>query len=52
MPRVQLVYDPEYYGEHFDSRRTKDAHGDMGVLQGNYVNLTIPAGSTHFDALY
>jgi hypothetical protein len=51
MPRVQLVYDLEYYGRHFDARRTKDAHGDMGVLRGNIVSLTMPAGSTHFDHL-
>jgi hypothetical protein len=41
----------EYYGRHFDARRTKDAHGDMRVLQGNFVNLSMPAGSTHFDSL-
>jgi len=42
---------PEYYGQHFDARRTKDAHGDMGILQGNFVSLTLPAGSTRFDHL-
>ncbi len=47
MPRVQMGY----YGRHFDARRTKDAHGDMSVLQGNFVNLSMPAGSTHFDSL-
>lgn len=47
MPRGPL----EYYGRHFDARRTKDTHGDMGVLYGNFVNLSMPAGSTHFDHL-
>jgi hypothetical protein len=47
MPRDQL----EYYGQHFDARGTKDAHGDMGVLRGNFVNLSMPAKSTHFDHL-
>lgn len=42
---------PEYYGRQFDKRRTKDAHGDMGILRGNFVNMTLPAGSTHFDHL-
>jgi hypothetical protein len=41
----------EYYGRHFDVRRTNDTHGDMRVLQGNFVNLSMPAGSTHFDSL-
>jgi hypothetical protein len=41
----------EYYGQHFDARRTKDAHGDMGVLHGNFVNLSMPVNSTHFDHL-
>ena len=47
MPRGQM----EYYGRHFDVRRTNDTHGDMRVLQGNFVNLSMPAGSTHFDSL-
>jgi hypothetical protein len=40
-----------YFGRHFDARRTKDAHGDMGILRENFVNLTISAGLTDFDSL-
>lgn len=47
MPRIQ----PEYYGPHFDARRTKDARCDMGQLHGNRVSLSMPAGLTHFDHL-
>jgi len=42
---------PKYYGRHFDAKRTKNAHGNMRILQGNFVSLTLPAGSTHFDHL-
>ncbi len=41
----------EYYGPHFDAQRTKDARGDLGVLRYNHVNKSVPAGSTHIDAL-
>lgn len=39
------------YGRHFDKQRTKDAHGDMNLVLGNIVNVTMPAGSTHYEAL-
>jgi hypothetical protein len=41
----------QYFGQQFDKRRTQQAHGDAGVLLENHVNLTMPAGSTHFDHL-
>jgi hypothetical protein len=42
---------PEYYGQQFDKQRTRDTHGDLGMLKGNYVNFNVPSGSTHFDHL-
>ena|ERR1039458_6830059 len=47
MPRIPQ----EYYGPHFDALRTKDARGDMSLLWGNRVSLTMPAESSHFDHL-
>jgi hypothetical protein len=47
MPPGQM----EYYGQHFDARRTKETNGDMGVLHGNVISLTMESGSTHFDDL-
>jgi hypothetical protein len=41
----------QYYGQQFDKRRTQQAHGDARVLLENHVNLTMPAGLTHFDHL-
>lgn len=40
-----------YSWPHFDARRTKDGHGDLGVLLENIISLTVSAGSNDFDAL-
>jgi hypothetical protein len=42
----------EYYGRHFDARRTKETHGDMGVMRANVVSLTMPAGRIHALRFY
>ena len=41
----------QYFGQQFDERRSKEAHGDTGVLLENFVSLTVKAGLTHFDHL-
>jgi hypothetical protein len=41
----------QFYGRHFDAQRTKDSRGDVGLLSGNVVNLTMPSGSTDRDSL-
>ena len=38
-------------GTQFDERRTKEGRGDMTVFLDNLTNISVPAGSTHFDHL-
>jgi hypothetical protein len=47
MPEKQA----QFYGRHFDAQRTKDSRGDVGLLSGNVVNVTMPSGSTDWDSL-
>ncbi len=36
----------------FDAKRTREAHGDLGLLLENLVNVSAPVGSSHFDRLH
>jgi hypothetical protein len=47
MPKGRI----EYYGPHFDGQRTRATRGDVDILRGNFVSLTMLAGSTDFEAL-
>jgi hypothetical protein len=47
MPKGKI----EYYGPHFDGQLTRATRGDVDILRGNFVSLTMLAGSTDFEAL-